>query len=125
MKFHHFAIICNDKEKASEHFSNLFQITQPFNWVYDPIQDVELCLIYGPSNYPIELIYGEKMKGLQKRGINYYHMGFEVNNIEESIEHMENNGYMKVSDINPAILFSGKRVVFLYSPFGLVELIER
>ena len=44
--------------------------------------------------------------------------------IEKEISRFEEKGCVVVSELKPAILFGGKRVAFLMTPTGLIELVE-
>jgi len=66
-----------------------------------------------------------KVKNFLKKGISIYHICFEVNNLEKYIENLTNNGCILISSLTPAILFKGRKVVFLVTSMGfLIELLE-
>ena len=69
----------------------------------------------------IELVSGEMVKDLVKKKITYYHICYEVKNIQKSIDSFKNS--ILISPPKEAILFNNKKVAFLYTPIGLIELL--
>ena len=73
----------------------------------------------------LELISGKVVENYIKKKIEYYHICYEVENIEKETEQIIRNGAIRLSKIQPAILFCNKRVVFLKTQYGLIELLEK
>ncbi len=72
-----------------------------------------------------ELVSGEIVANLVKKSMSYYHVCYEVDDIDSAIAQMEKNSCRIVSGPIEAALFDQRRVAFLYSPIGLVELLSR
>ena len=105
-------------------FDKIFQIEEISNMVYDEKQKANLCMIKTKNNINIELISGDIVENLLKKGINYYHTCYMVKNIEEKIKELQNSNCVLISNPKEAILFENKKVAFLYTPFGMIELLE-
>ena len=55
-----------------------------------------------------------------------YHICYKVDNIDESISNLVEEGYMVVKEKCEAIAFGNKKVCFLYKrSMGLIELVEK
>lgn len=68
---------------------------------------------------------GYVVKILKKiNSIDYYHICYEVANIEEKLEKICSNGGVQISEVKLAILFNNRRVVFLKVDYGVIELLE-
>jgi len=124
MIFHHRGVACKDIEQSISTIDKIFQIEEISNMVYDEKQKANLCMIKTKNNISIELISGDIVENLLKKGINYYHTCYMVKNIEEKIKELQNSNCVLISNPKEAILFENKKVAFLYTPFGMIELLE-
>lgn len=125
MKIHHIGIACDNIEEAIVDFSKYHEVQDKSEIVYDPLQKASLCMIYTNTGLNVEFISGEQVSRLVKKGISYYHLCYEVDNLDDIIEKYLETGAMMISEPKPALLFSGKIVAFMYLPYGLVEFIEK
>ena len=125
-KLNHIGIAVNNLEKNKEKYIKEGYIV--LNEVYDEIFLVNLCLMK-KHNEQIELVYTQNEKSsvynmCKNNDEKVYHKCYEVENIEESIYKLKNNGYIMTSEIVPSKLLNGQ-VCFLYSKEeGLIELLE-
>ncbi len=124
MRFHHIGIACRDIEEGKKNLQKLFSALEFGQTLFDKEQDVSLCMARVADGLSLELIAGEPVRKLVEKNVSYYHLCFEVDDIESAISDMTGNGAILVSEPKPAVLFGSKRVAFLYSPAGLVELVE-
>lgn len=124
MKFHHLGIACKNIENEQKSVKKLFPNAVINEIVYDPLQKTELSLI-SIDGLTIELVSGDPVKALIDKGISYYHVCYSVKNIDNKIENFTNNGAFIVSSPKPAILFNNRKVAFLYTNLGLIELLEQ
>ena len=124
MIFHHIGVACKNIEQSISTIDKIFQIEEISNMVYDEKQKANLCMIKTKNNINIELISGDIVENLLKKGINYYHTCYMVKNIEEKIKELQNSNCVLISNPKEAILFENKKVAFLYTPFGMIELLE-
>ena len=125
MKVHHIGIACRNIEEAITEFKKYHNVTWQSQIVEDGLQSAKLCLVKTDMGLDYEFVSGEQVSGLLKRGITYYHLCYEVNSLDSTIEDLLSKGAIMISEPKPAILFNNKRVAFLYLPYGLIELVEQ
>ncbi|MBR3288612.1 MAG: VOC family protein [Lachnospiraceae bacterium] len=83
------------------------------------------------DNYEVELIepHDEESDAYayyKKLRNGPYHICYKVDNIEESIKKLVENGYILVKEKEAAIAYENKNVCFLYKDaMGLIELVEK
>lgn len=124
MRVHHLGVACSDIESALTEFSKYHNILRKSEVVFDPIQNAYLCMVTSECGLDIEFISGEKVAKLVKKGVSYYHVCYETNDIDATYADFISKGALEISMPQPAVLFDGLRVAFLYLPYGLVELVE-
>ena len=124
MKFHHIGICCKNIEKKINLIEKIHKIIEKTEIIYDPLQDANLCMLTLEDGTNLELVSGKVVEIFLKKKINYYHICYEVVNIEEEIEKICSNSGVQISEIKPAILFNNRRVVFLKVDYGIIELLE-
>jgi methylmalonyl-CoA/ethylmalonyl-CoA epimerase len=125
MKVHHIGLACQDIEQSIEDFKKYHNIIWKSDIVTDNLQNAKLCLVKTDLGLDFEFISGNQVARLLKKGISYYHICYEVESIDRTIEEYLAKGAIMVSEPKPAILFDNKRVSFLYLPYGLIELVEK
>ncbi len=125
MIFHHVGIACKDIEKELAKLKKIHLIIEQSDIVFDPLQNVHLCMITTEGSFKMELVAGETVEPFLKKGITNYHLCYETENIEEEIKRLIANGALLVSASKPAVLFDGKHVAFLYVSYGLIELVQK
>ena len=124
MKFHHIGIACKDITSAKRDIEKNHVVIKSSEIVFDENQDANLCLLTLQEGVNLELVSGNAVNSFLKKGIKYYHICYEVDNIEEKYDEMASNGCTPISPLKPAKLFNMRRVAFLYSSFGIIELLE-
>lgn len=124
MKFHHIGIACEDIAKGTAFVEGVYGIQSKSEVIFDPKQNALLCMLYTHDNSSIELISGPQVAGLVKKRIALYHTCWEVENLESAIQSFCENGATLISEPKEAILFDNRRVAFLISDLGIVELLE-
>lgn len=92
--------------------------------VHDPLQDATVCLLECEGGLRIELVSGEAVAGLVRKGMSWYHNCYEVDDINAAIAELGERRCIVAREPREAVLFGGRRVAFLYSPLGLIELLE-
>jgi methylmalonyl-CoA/ethylmalonyl-CoA epimerase len=126
MKFHHLGIACGDIEKAIIFVKRMHEIEFQSEIIFDKHQNANLCLLRTDENIGIELVSGEKVMKLVKRNTLLYHTCWEVDVIEDSImKLLKNSDTILLSEPTPAILFNNRKVAFIHTPIGVVELLEK
>lgn len=124
MVFHHLGVACKEISVQHDFLKKIFPNAKSSDIIYDPLQEADLCLIKVSKSLNIELVSGKPVKSLLSKGISYYHTCFSVKDIKKSINDFKEKGSVLISDPKPAILFKNKLVCFLYTPIGIIELIE-
>lgn len=125
MKFHHIGIACSDMEQAVSQFKTMHQgAREVSDVVFDPEQNAYLQLLEMPEGSHFEFVSGPAVASFLGRKIELYHTCFETPEFEDSIDHFIRQKAIPLGAAKPAILFNGRRVIFLKTLFGIVELLE-
>jgi methylmalonyl-CoA/ethylmalonyl-CoA epimerase len=125
MKIHHIGIACSDIEEAIQEFSDYHTIVRKSEIIFDTLQNAKLCLINTDTGLDVEFISGEQVSKLVKKGINYYHICYEVDDLQSTIDNYLAQGAKLISESKEAVLFENRKVAFLYVSYGLIELLEK
>jgi methylmalonyl-CoA/ethylmalonyl-CoA epimerase len=100
------------------------------NIFVDNIQNVRILFLTHRKSPMIELIEplnssSPISKILKKNGVIPYHTCYEVPLLEDAIEVLSRNRFIKIGSPVQAIAFNNRRIAFLYNEnFGLIELLE-
>lgn len=124
MKFNHIGIACDDINKKLEFIKSVYEILNISEIIYDPEQNVELCFVETSDNIVLELVAGETVKTFCKKNQPFYHICYEVENLEDQLSKLIFNNCLQISVAKPAIAFNNRKVVFVHTPIGLIELLE-
>jgi methylmalonyl-CoA/ethylmalonyl-CoA epimerase len=122
MEFHHIGIATKNINKTMKWLDLNFKIKKISDLVYDKNQDAYLQMIY-TKDINIELVSGNIVEKLLEKNISYYHICYLVKDIDQAI--LEFKGSILISNPKKSILFNDKRVAFLHTPMGLIELLEK
>ena len=125
MNFHHLGIACEDIRKVQNYLASLYTVKEISPVIYDENQLAYLCMVTLENDIRLELISGKVVEGYIQKNISLYHICYEVDNLEHNIKLHREQGCFIVSPPKNAILFGGRRVAFLSTPIGLVELLEK
>jgi len=125
LKFHHFGIATNNINKTLDYLNNIFEVKHSSEILFDQNQKVNLCMVTLKDGSNIELINGDKINNYLLKNIYLYHICYETNNLEITIEKFVKNGATIISESKEATLFDNKRVAFLFTQLGLIEVLER
>jgi methylmalonyl-CoA/ethylmalonyl-CoA epimerase len=123
MIFHHIGVAVANIEESIDSFCQSFSDMKiESDIVYDPHQKVRLVLLACGGSM-MELVEGETVSNMLKKGKTYYHICYEVENIKRTIDNL--SGIVMVKPPLPAVLFNGREVAFVYhNILGLIELLE-
>ncbi|MCK4883035.1 MAG: VOC family protein [Candidatus Omnitrophica bacterium] len=129
MNVHHFGLATKNMEKSMEAFRTLgFEVG---DIIVDPLQKVKVAFVTPPSGSLIELVCdldenGPVGKIVGKVGSSFYHMCFEADDLEATIEGLRNKKYLLRHKPIEAVAFNGRRIAWMYNrSIGLVELLEK
>lgn len=124
MKFHHIGIATENIEESIDYLKKLFNIKEISETVYDKNQDANLCMLVLDDGTKLELVSGKVVEKIVKKRQFLYHTCYETKNINEEIEKLQKLDGFLVSEPKEAILFQNKKVAFLMTNIGLMELVE-
>lgn len=124
MKFHHLGIACENHDEIIQFLRLNFGDIVVSEAIFDPLQDATVQMISLPDGTNVELISGERVAPFVRRNTLLYHTCWAVDNIEDSISTLVSSGAILISEAKEAILFDNRKVAFLVSVIGLIELVE-
>ena len=130
LSFDHFGLATRDAATTLTFLRNLGYRTPEF--IYDPLQRVNLVLCEHPAMPAVEVIYAADEQGpldsiLAHQPQSIYHLCFRTADLAATRNALSTAGHraIVVSRPAPAVLFGGRCVSFyLVRGFGLVEFIE-
>ena len=126
MNFHHLGIACADIEKAIVFVKSVHVIEEVSKIIYDEHQKADVCILKTEEDIRIEPVSGEQVSKLVKRNTLLYHTCWEVDNIDNAImKLLKNSDTILLSEPRPAILFENRKVAFIHTPMGIMELLEK
>lgn len=128
MRVHHYGLAVGDIEKAARSLSALgYEVGEK---VFDPVQGVNPAFARNESSASIELVCdvaddGPTGRIVRESGPGLYHVCYEVDDIEVTIDRLRDAGFLLRHKTKPAIAFNGRKIAWLYNrQIGLVELLE-
>ena len=129
LQIHHYGLATNNLQQSMDVFHSLGYSIGDI--VIDPIQKVKLVFASRSGEPMIEMICdldatGPTGKIIAKSGNGFYHVCYEINDMEESIEKFRNRGFLLRHKPVVAAAFHGRKIAWMYNRFiGLVELLEK
>jgi methylmalonyl-CoA/ethylmalonyl-CoA epimerase len=124
MKFHHVGVACRNIDEGIANISKIHQVIKKSQIVFDKEQNSELVLLTLSDGTNMELISGKPVETLLKKNITYYHLCYEVDDIDLEIKRLVNEHAFLISPPKPAILFDNRKVAFLNVSYGMIELLN-
>ncbi|WP_420316469.1 VOC family protein [Ekhidna sp.] len=127
-KFHHTGLMVKSISDCIHHYSKVFGV-ESISRVYEiDSQKVNVVFIKNGAECYLELVepWGEESSSynLLKKHISYYHIAYQVSDINESVAYLESLNY-KALELFTSEAFDGRSCIFLFSPEAhLIELIE-
>ena len=130
LRFKHLGVAVPDLGKALPVYRDILGyqlISGPFE---DPIQSVSVCFIASAAGGPeLELIspldVGSPIRKILSNGGGAYHLCYETAPLDDAVAELSGKGCVIVSNPAPAVAFSGRRIVWVYTPTRqLLELVE-
>lgn len=128
LKVHHIGYAVKDIQQSLKMFQNI-----GYNIESEPSKDfkrkVEIAFVQN-NNYLVELISPITNESpiriyLDKIGNTPYHICYETNDIETTINELRQQRYKVIEKPSEAIALNNQSVAFLYHPkYGLLELLE-
>jgi methylmalonyl-CoA/ethylmalonyl-CoA epimerase len=124
LKFHHLGIACENIREVSIFLESTFDISKKSKIIFLENQGVDACLLTNDDGTNIELVSGKTIQGFIKKKQFLYHSCWEVDDIDVTIKNFTDNGSLLISEPKPSLLFNSRKVAFLYTDIGILELLE-
>ena len=124
MKFHHVGIACKDLNIAKEWVNLTHSIKEEKGPVFDSHQNASFITLLTQEGFLIELISGEQVSSILRKGISLYHICYSVNDLDKTIVELKEKGAIVIFAAKPAKLFDDQRIAFMNTPIGIIELLE-
>lgn len=129
MKIHHIGYLVQDKEAALQAFEALgYRLTA--DWLHDTARRIEIAFVEN-DGVLVELVKPDadcELIGKQLRKLRNapYHICYECEDLEQSMQALCEAGYLVTQEPLAAPAIEGRRVAFLFgSDMGLIELVEK
>jgi amino acid adenylation domain-containing protein/FkbH-like protein/FkbM family methyltransferase len=124
MQLHHLGYACENIKDAIKQLKASYDILSVSPIIFDELQNATVCILELADHSRIELVSGKAVENFLSQQISLYHICYEVINLEATIEQFRQQGHLPLSEPKPAKLFDNKRVVFIQTELGLIELLE-
>lgn len=124
LKLHHIGLATSNMEETKKYLSEFFRIVDVSDTVYDENQGAKLCMLTMDDGTLIELIEGDVVRNYIKKRNFMYHACYQTDNMERVMERFTKKGALLVSEPKEAVLFQNRKVAFLMTELGLIELLE-
>jgi len=121
MKFHHLGVATQDLMASLDFIKSNFEDVKHTDIVYDTLQDASIIMV-STRDLSIELVSGNIVKNIISKRQSYYHICYEVDDLDKSIAEFQQS--IVISKPTKAILFNNRRVAFIMTPIGIIELLE-
>lgn len=129
LTFHHVGIACHKIEKTLPFYTAMGYTAAPV--VDDLIQHVRVCFLDKEGAPRLELLeplddQSPVARTLASSGVTPYHLCYQVQDIENSIQSLRGQRFLLVTGPVPACAMENRRIAFLFKKdVGLVELVEQ
>ncbi len=126
----HIGIAVDDIKEALQLYGSLFHFDPHKILIFrDETQKVDIAFVEA-GGIKLELIRpisgDSAITSFIKRGVNLYHLCFEVSDIESALETGRKLGGIVTVQPVPATAFSGKQIAFIYfKHLGLIEYVQK
>lgn len=129
LTFHHVGIACHKIEKTLPFYTAMGYTAAPV--VDDLIQHVRVCFLDKEGAPRLELLeplddQSPVARTLASSGVTPYHLCYQVQDIENSIQSLRGQRFLLVAGPVPACAMENRRIAFLFKKdVGLIELVEQ
>jgi len=131
MEFHHLGCIVENIESTVHHYLALLGSAVEVSTTYEiEAQEVKVCFMSLGNGSWLELVESVNPNSTlnrmrKKKGISFYHLGFQVDDIEQTISELETQDYRLLNRFSSEA-FQGRTCCFLFTPeMHLIELIQK
>ena len=123
-RIHHYGVAAESIEDMVDWLEQHATVRHASPPVWDELQQAWLSLIDMPGG-TLEIVAGPIVRGVLEKGRMGYHVCFEVPDIGAALSSLLKGGARQVTRPSPAVLFGGRRVCFVHTRLGLIELLEQ
>ena len=125
--FHHLGVACRDLGAETDTFATIGYRPEGSDFV-DERQGVCGRFLAGPGPR-LELLVGlpgsSVLEPWLQKGVKFFHQGFLVDGLSETLESLRGSGGRMVSAPTPAVAFDGREIAFvMLRNLAMVELIQ-
>src|ERR1700748_3292405 len=113
MKLHHIGIACKNIDAEIANIAKTHHIIEQSAVLFDELQNAQVVLLSLADGTKIELVSGKQVETFVKMNISYYHLCFEVDDLDAEIDKLVNDRALLISPPKPAVLLNNRRVDFL------------
>ena len=129
VRVHHYGLATDNLERSMETLRLLGYHVGEIT--LDPTQRVRVAFASRPQEAMIELICDVDNNGpthgiVSKTGNGFYHICYEVDNLEETMKKLNDERFLLIQEPVSAVACDGKRIAWMYNRYiGLIELLEK
>ena len=125
--FHHLGVACRNLAAETDAFAAIGYRPEGFDFV-DERQGVRGRFLAGPGPR-LELLVGlpgsSILEPWLQKGVKFFHQGFLVDGLAETLDSLRGSGGRMVSAPTPAVAFDGREIAFvMLRNLAMVELIQ-
>ena len=124
MKFHHIGIATDNYSNSEKFIRSTHRVTNRKGPIYDENLNATLSIFDLEEGPSIELVEGIAVEGILKKRINIYHFCYEVEDINLKLKSFNKFGGKTILEPTPAKLFDNRLVAFVFTPIGIIELLN-
>ena len=125
LRLHHLGFACESIDSSVREVQRQYVVTGMSKHVRDHSQNAAVCIVDVENSVPFEFVSGPAVANFLRQGQSLYHVCFECDDLDAAIFEYVEAGAVVVSPPKSATLFDSRRVCFLETQLGLVELLER
>lgn len=127
-EFHHIGVATNNLDRDTKAFSAQGYVMVGEDFI-DPVQGIKGRFLEGGGprlELVLPLADEGVLTGWLKQGTKFYHLAYEVDSMEQSLENLVGQGGKVVVNPVDAVAFEGRKIAFvMMRNMALIEYIEK
>ncbi|MEM9337993.1 MAG: thioester reductase domain-containing protein [Bacteroidota bacterium] len=124
-KLKHLGVVCENIEATEQLIKQLYEVRSQSRLVHDETENSHAVLYHLAGGLTIKLVSGGLMANYYPNEQSMSHVCYEVGDLESEIKQLLDEQCELIAEPKPTPLFDGRKVAFLNTPLGIVELLER
>ncbi|MFQ5603404.1 MAG: VOC family protein [bacterium] len=132
IELHHIGIATDNAQQEAQMWSEIYPNPVLSALIHDPVQRVNLIFLSSETGRQVSLEFVEPankdspVNNLIKKGGGFYHLCYEVNDLEAALVAVKKNGALILQNPVNAAAFDGRRIAWFYTRNRrLIEYLER